>query len=110
MQTRETSTTTLPLTGKVALVTGGAGGLGRAMGRAFAAQGAAVALADLPDRANELHELARGLPHGLSVTLDVRDSASIRGAVQATVDGLGALDIMVCNAGLNIRGPAFEVT
>src|SRR5260370_21575776 len=86
------------LAGKVAFITGGAGGLGQAMARAFAAQGAAVALADLPDRANELDELAHGLPKARGVTLDVRDSASIRNAVQATVDGLGALDIMVCNA------------
>jgi NAD(P)-dependent dehydrogenase (short-subunit alcohol dehydrogenase family) len=96
--------------GKVAFITGGAGGLGQAIGTAFAAQGAAVALADLPDRVDELNELARGLPHAVGVTLDVRDPASIRTAVQATVDGLGALDVMVCNAGLNVRKPALDVT
>ena len=41
---------------------------------------------------------------------DVRDSASIRSAVQKTVDGLGSLDIMVCNAGLNVRTPALDMT
>ena len=95
---------------KVAFITGGAGGLGQAIGRAFAAQGAAVALADLPGRADELHDLARGLPEGLGVTLDVRDSASIRHAVQATVAALGSVDVMVCNAGLNVRKPALDVT
>jgi 2-deoxy-D-gluconate 3-dehydrogenase len=100
----------LPLAGKVAFVTGAAGGLGQAMSRAFAAQGAAVALADLPDRATQLGELARGLPRALAVELDVRDGASIRSAAQTTVDGLGALDIMVCNAGLNVRTPALEMT
>jgi 2-dehydro-3-deoxy-D-gluconate 5-dehydrogenase len=80
------------------------------MARALAAQGAAVALADLPERTNQLDELADGLPRALGVGFDVRDSASIRKAVQATVDGLGSLDIMVCNAGVNVRKPALEVT
>jgi 2-dehydro-3-deoxy-D-gluconate 5-dehydrogenase len=101
---------TAPLAGKVAFITGGAGGLGQAMARGFAAQGAAVALADLPARTAELNELARGLPQALGVTLDVRDSASIQHAVQATVDGLGGLDIMVCNAGLNVRKSALDFT
>jgi 2-deoxy-D-gluconate 3-dehydrogenase len=80
------------------------------MARALAAQGAAVALADLPERTNQLDELADGLPRALGVGFDVRDSASIRKAVQATVDWLGSLDIMVCNAGVNVRKPALEVT
>ncbi len=99
-----------PLAGKVAFITGAAGGLGQAMTTALAAQGAAVALADLPERADLLGEIARGLPQALAVGLDVRDSASIRNAVQATVDGLGSLDIMVCNAGLNVRKSALEMT
>jgi 2-deoxy-D-gluconate 3-dehydrogenase len=99
-----------PLAGKVAFITGAAGGLGQAMTRAFAAQGAAVALADLPERANQLGELAQQLPRALVVELDVRDSASIRSAVQTTVGGLGSLDIMVCNAGLNVRKTALEMT
>jgi len=93
----------MPLAGRVAFITGAAGGLGQAMTTAFAAQGAAVALADLPARANQLAELAQGHPRALPVELDVRDTVSIRNAVQATVDGLGSLDIMVCNAGLNVR-------
>lgn len=101
---------TLPLAGKVAFVTGAVGGLGRAMTQAFADQGAAVAVADLPDRTDELQALAGGLPQGLGLSLDVRDSTSIRKAVAATVEGLGSLDIMVCNAGLNVRKSAFEIT
>jgi NAD(P)-dependent dehydrogenase (short-subunit alcohol dehydrogenase family) len=98
------------LAGKVAFITGAAGGLGQAMSRAFAAHGAAVALADLPERADELGAVARQLPQALAVGLDVRASASIRAAVQATVDSLGSLDIMVCNAGLNVRTPALDMT
>jgi 2-deoxy-D-gluconate 3-dehydrogenase len=100
----------LSLEGKVAFITGAAGGLGQAIARAFAARGAAVALADLHNRADDLDQLARGLPRALRVSVDVRESASIRRATQATVDGLGSLDIMVCNAGLNVRKPALEVT
>ena len=98
------------LTGKVAFITGAAGGLGRALASGFAAQGAFVALADLPDRASELNALGRGLPRALGVPLDVRQLASIQSAVQATVERFGALDIMVCNAGVNVRKPALEVT
>ena len=50
----------MPLAGKVAFITGAAGGLGQAMTAAFAAQGAAVALADLPARADQLASLAQG--------------------------------------------------
>lgn len=106
----EASGASLPLAGKVAFVTGSAGGLGSAIARAFAAQGAAVALGDLAVRSADLDELARSFPRALPVTLDVRDAASIRAAVGTAVDGLGALDIMVCNAGLNVRGPALEVS
>jgi 2-dehydro-3-deoxy-D-gluconate 5-dehydrogenase len=100
----------LALAGKVAFITGGTGGLGRAMVAAFAAQGAAVAIADVAERASQLDEIAGGLPRAVGVRLDVRDAASIRGAVEATVDSLGAVDIMVCNAGLNVRKPTLEIT
>ena len=100
----------MPLVGKVAFITGAAGGLGQAMTRAFAAQGAAVALADLPERLDELGDSARQLSRARAVGLDVRDSASIRAAVQTAVDALGSVDIMVCNAGLNVRKSALDMT
>jgi 2-deoxy-D-gluconate 3-dehydrogenase len=98
------------LAGKVAFITGGTGGLGRAMAEAFAADGAAVALADLPERTRELDQLAARLPRAVGVTLDVRDPASIHRAVQTAAEELGSLDVMVCNAGLNVRKPSLEVT
>jgi NAD(P)-dependent dehydrogenase (short-subunit alcohol dehydrogenase family) len=96
--------------GKVAFITGGAGGLGQAMAAAFAAQGAAVAVADLPRRRREVDQIAQALPRALGVSLDVTDSDSIRHAVQDVSDALGSLDVMVCNAGLNVRKPTLEVT
>ncbi len=101
---------TKPLAGKVVFITGAAGGLGQAMSKAFSEHGAAVALADLPERADELGDIARQLPQAQAVGLDVRDAASIRRAVQETVGGLGSLDIMVCNAGLNVRTPSLNMT
>jgi 2-deoxy-D-gluconate 3-dehydrogenase len=98
------------LAGKVAFVTGGTGGLGKAIAATFAAAGAGVALADLPNRARDLEDLARQLPRAVGVTLDVTDSGSIRHAVQQAVDGLGSVDVMVCNAGVNVRKPTLEVT
>src|SRR5919197_510842 len=98
------------LGGKVAFITGGAGGLGQAIAAACAEQGAAVALADLPARASELDVLTARLPRALGVHLDVRDPSTIAAAVQTTVDRLGAVDIVVCNAGLNVRKPSLEVT
>jgi NAD(P)-dependent dehydrogenase (short-subunit alcohol dehydrogenase family) len=98
------------LGGKVAFITGGAGGLGQAMAAAFAEQGAAVALADLPARASELDVLTARLPRAIGVHLDVREPSTITAAVQTAVDRLGAVDIVVCNAGLNVRKPSLEVT
>ena len=74
------------LDGQVALVTGATGGLGSAMCRAFAAAGARVALADLPDRAGAAQELGKALEteHGVRtavVTLDVTDVRGIDAAV-----------------------------
>jgi 2-deoxy-D-gluconate 3-dehydrogenase len=98
------------LAGKVAFVTGGAGGLGRAMASALAAEGAAVAMADLPACAGQLDESARQLPRAMGVSIDVTDSSSLRKAVQDVAARLGSVDIMVCNAGVNVRKPALEVT
>ena len=94
----------------VAFVTGAAGGLGQAIAAAFAAQGSAVALADLPSRTAELEALAQTLPNAIGVPLDVRRAETIHAATQAAVDRLGSLDVMVCNAGLNVRKPSLEVT
>ena len=103
------------LEGKVAFITGGSGGLGRAMASALAEQGAAIAIADLPSRKSQVAELVGELQTGrrteaAGVELDVRDPASIRAAVEDTVGRLGGLDIGVCNAGLNVRKASLEVT
>jgi NAD(P)-dependent dehydrogenase (short-subunit alcohol dehydrogenase family) len=100
----------MPMHGRVAFVTGGAGGLGQAIAAGFAAQGAAVVVADLHARRRDVDEVARGLPRAMGVSLDVTDSGSIRSAVHDAVSTLGSVDVMVCNAGLNVRKPTLEVT
>lgn len=102
------------LEGKVAFVTGGSGGLGSAIAVALAEQGAAVAVADLPQRAAQVDGLVAELEsrgsRAIAVHLDVRDPATIRAAVEETVRRLGGLDIGVCNAGLNVRKASLQVT
>jgi NAD(P)-dependent dehydrogenase (short-subunit alcohol dehydrogenase family) len=96
--------------GKVAFITGGSGGLGSAIARALANQGVSVAIADLPNRTNQMDSLVAQLPGAIAVQVDVRDPPSIRAAIDETVIRLGGLDIGVCNAGLNVRKSSLEVT
>ena len=83
--------------GKVALVTGGAGGIGSATASRLAAEGARVAVCDLTAEATR--ELAADLG-GLGLELDVRSEASIAAAVAATEQRLGPIDVLVNNAGI----------
>ncbi|MBV9173938.1 MAG: SDR family oxidoreductase [Chloroflexi bacterium] len=101
------------LRGKVALITGGSGGFGRAIGAAFADRGASVALADLPNRATDVERVVGALrekTEACGIQIDVREVASIKSAVDETVATLGSVDIVVCNAGLNVRKTALEVS
>ncbi len=92
--------TTYDLTGRRALVTGGAQGLGQGMAQALAAAGATVMIADLQESGAETAQ-ALGEGHGF-VRHDVTDEASWERAVTATVEQLGGLDILVNNAGIEI--------
>lgn len=91
--------TDLDLTGRKALVTGGAQGLGEGMARALAAAGAAVVIADLQD---DLGTKTAGSLGGAFVHLDTTDDANWESAVAETVERLGGLDIVVNNAGVEI--------
>ncbi|HUG48370.1 MAG TPA: SDR family oxidoreductase [Candidatus Limnocylindria bacterium] len=90
------------LAGRVALVTGAGRGIGAAIGRALAGEGASVALAS---RRGE----DPGVDGALVVAADVREQRSMEEAVAATVERFGRLDILVGNAGVGAYGPFLEL-
>jgi 3alpha(or 20beta)-hydroxysteroid dehydrogenase len=97
------------LEGKVALISGGARGLGEAFARAMVTQGAQVVLGDLLDDAGEA--LASELGEGAAyVHLDVTDRGQWDRAVATAVDRFGKLDVLVNNAGIVVFGPIGEHT
>jgi NAD(P)-dependent dehydrogenase (short-subunit alcohol dehydrogenase family) len=94
------------LQGAVALVTGGANGIGRALCERFAAEGAeGVVVVDLDER--RASEVAAGLPGdavGLGVGADVAVESDVVAAVQATEERFGRIDLLVSNAGIGVAG------
>ncbi|BBG04455.1 MULTISPECIES: SDR family NAD(P)-dependent oxidoreductase [Pseudonocardia] len=93
--------TQIDLTGRTALVTGGAQGLGEGMARALAAAGARVVVADVQDEVGGKLAEALGEQHGF-VHLDVTDDASWTAAVATVVERFGGLDVVVNNAGIEV--------
>ncbi|GAA1882774.1 SDR family NAD(P)-dependent oxidoreductase [Lapillicoccus jejuensis] len=89
------------LTGRKALVTGGAQGLGEGMARALATAGAHVVVADVQDDLAKEVATSLGEGHG-SVHLDVTDDAGWESAVADAAGQLGGLDVLVNNAGVEI--------
>ncbi|MFI5731882.1 SDR family NAD(P)-dependent oxidoreductase [Kribbella sp. NPDC051587] len=103
----------LDLSGRKALVTGGAQGLGEGMAKALAAAGAKVVVADLQKDAGEAVADALDSEYGAGngfVAHDVTDEGSWENAVVAATDVLGGLDILVNNAGIEITSLLTEVT
>jgi len=96
------------LSGRTALVTGGAQGLGEGMARALAAAGARVVVADLQEDLAASVAGSLGEGHG-SVHLDVTEEPSWEAAVGTTVSEYGGLDILVNNAGIEITSLITEV-
>lgn len=94
------------LRGKVAVVTGGASGIGRALARAFAAAGMKVVLADLDEvRMREVEaELAEGGTEVLPVVCDTSLEPSVQALAQATLERFGAAHVLCNNAGVVGKG------
>jgi len=88
------------LTGKVAIVTGAARGLGKAIAQGLADAGASVAIADI-DRV-EAETTARTIGNALALSVDVTRRDQCLQLVEQTVTHYGKLDVMVCNAGIDI--------
>ena len=98
--------------GKVAFITGASSGIGAALAREFARQGAAVALtARRTDRLEQLAvELMREGRRALALTADVTRDGDLESAAKTTRDALGAIDVVVANAGFGVVGPVDRLT
>src|SRR5260370_28598179 len=90
------------LKGRVALVTGGNGGIGLGMAKGLAEAGATVAIAGRDEKKNAAAAKELG-GRAISIKVDLRDENACRGAVDQAAQKLGRLDILVNNAGTNIR-------
>jgi len=91
------------LAGKVALITGGASGIGEATARRFAAEGALVAIADIESEAAE--RVARDLgQNAIPIHTDIADAAHVDHAVRRVLDHFGRLDIVHNNAASGFPG------
>ena len=105
-------TASFDLTGRVALVTGASRGLGQTFARALAAAGADVAITSrtldsLTSFQKEIESMGR---RAVPFALDVRDETSIRRTVDAAHAAFGKIDVLVNNAGCNVRKKALDVT
>jgi 3-hydroxybutyrate dehydrogenase len=96
--------------GKVALVTGAGGGIGREIARAFAREGAHAAIADLDGNAAEAaaREINQAGGSALAVTIDVTREDAVDSGVAAVVRAFGGVDVLVSNAGIQIVAPLDE--
>jgi 3-oxoacyl-[acyl-carrier protein] reductase len=95
------------LTGRVALIVGGAGGIGAAIAAAFCAEGATVVIADRSRAA--AHERATAAGAAGAVEMDVTSPASVDAAVAEVLAGHGRIDILVNSAGILTEAPLVEM-
>lgn len=98
------------MAGKVALITGGASGLGLATARRLLRDGAAVALADVnaDQLANALRELGAHEGRARSYLLDVRKAARVEEVVGKAIADFGAIDVLVNSAGVSYQGSVLD--
>src|SRR5919202_3932798 len=97
------------LAGRVAFVTGGAGGIGSAVARSLASRGACIVVCDLDEEGAK--EVADGLPEpGVPARADVTDEGEVSGAYRRAVLEYGGVDVVVSNAGLASSAPIEETS
>ena len=100
-----------PLAARVALVTGAGSGIGKAIARRLAAEGACVVVADLDaDSAASVAEGIGNSDRAVAVNVDVTDAAGVQAAFDTAALAFGGVDLVVNNAGLSISKPLLETT
>ena len=99
------------ITGKVAIVTGGASGIGRAIAFALAESGANVVIADRAlDGAEEMaREIESAGGKAIATKTDVTDSKEVEQMAQRTIEKFGKIDILINNAGIIARSPVMDM-
>ncbi|WP_298111655.1 SDR family NAD(P)-dependent oxidoreductase [Bradyrhizobium sp.] len=99
------------LSGKVAIVTGGNGGIGLGMARGLAASGASIAVVgrDEAKSAAAVADLSKNSGKAIAVPTDVTDEAAVAAMAGRVLRELGRIDILINNAGINIRKPADQL-
>ena len=92
---------------RVAIITGGGSGIGKATAELFAKEGAKVVIGDLPASAGD--QVAKSID-GMFVATDVREATAVEKLVRAACDKFGGLDIMFNNAGIGVVSPLLETS
>jgi 3-hydroxybutyrate dehydrogenase len=102
----------MQLTNKIAIVTGAASGIGKAIAQIYAREGAKVAIADLNKDAAEAcaAEIRASGAQAMSVAMDVTDEMQVNAGVAEVVKAWGGVDVLVSNAGIQIVHPIEEFT
>ncbi|HLF70805.1 MAG TPA: glucose 1-dehydrogenase [Dehalococcoidia bacterium] len=100
------------LTGRVAVVTGGNGGIGLGMAKGLASAGASIIVAarNQEKSARAVAELTALGVEAVSIPVDVQDEASIEHLIAASIERFGRIDVLINNAGMNIRKPPQEMS
>ena len=109
MRDRALTRTLFSLEGRTALVTGGNGGIGRAIALGFRAAGAQVAVTGRTPEKNEAIGQELG-DSGVVFSLDVRDEDAVEQTIAQVVERYGSLDILVNNAGIWRGNPPTELS
>ncbi|HKW90640.1 MAG TPA: glucose 1-dehydrogenase [Methylomirabilota bacterium] len=100
------------LKGRVAVVTGGNGGIGLGMARGLAQAGAAIVVSgrNAEKSRRAVDELGKLGAKAVAIEADVADEAAVNALIRGAVDRLGRVDILINNAGMNIRKPVQDLT